>query len=157
MRHILKLQRSLDDLIAPIEAGFEISTFLPELEKNEWLELNNIIFTGHPDQGNWSLPDLENRMKERWFAADGFFIAKCEQKIVGFCWMKIHHALVNQDPVGEIYVIGIAPDFKKKGLGRVLASTGLKYLSDKKLKSAMLYVDADNQAALAMYQSLGFN
>ena len=65
--------------------------------------------------------------------------------------------LVNQDPVGEIYVIGVDTDFRTKGLGRALAITGLNYLVAKDLKHAMLYVDADNEVALNMYQSLGLN
>jgi ribosomal protein S18 acetylase RimI-like enzyme len=46
---------------------------------------------------------------------------------------------------------------KKTGLGKALAITGLNYLTSKSLKQAMLYVDADNAPALAMYQGLGFN
>ena len=157
MRHILKLHRSLLDPLPPIANGFEISNFVPSLQKDEWLTLNNKIFEKHPDQGNWVMADLENRMNETWFDLDGFFIAMQNRKIVGFCWTKIHHDFVNQDPVGEIYVIGVDPDKKKSGLGKALALTGLDYMVKKSLKQAMLYVDADNGPALAMYQGLGFN
>ena len=117
----------------------------------------NKIFAKHPDQGNWVMADLENRMNEPWFDAEGFFIATNDKKIVGFCWTKIHHDFVNQDPIGEIYVVGVDPDNKKNGLGKSLTITGLNYLVAKNLKQAMLYVDADNGPALAMYQGLGFN
>jgi mycothiol synthase len=157
MRHILKLHRSLIDPIPPITPGFEISTFQPLLQKEEWLALNNRIFVKHPDQGNWVMADLDNRMKESWFDSEGFFVAINDNKIVGFCWTKIHHDFVNQDPIGEIYVIGVDPDEKQRGLGKALAATGLNYLVAKELKQAMLYVDADNEPALAMYQGLGFN
>ena len=157
MRHILKLHRSLLDPLPQIASGFEISTFVPSLQRDEWLALNNKIFEKHPDQGNWVMADLENRMNEPWFDLDGFFIAMQNRKIVGFCWTKIHHDFVNQDPIGEIYVIGVDPDNKKIGLGKALALTGLDYMVKKSLKQAMLYVDADNGPALAMYQGLGFN
>ena len=157
MRHILKLHRSLLDPLPPIANSFEISNFVPSLQKDEWLALNNKIFEKHPDQGNWVMADLENRMNEPWFDLDGFFIAMQNRKIVGFCWTKIHHDFVNKDPVGEIYVIGVDPDKKKSGLGKALALTGLDYMVKKSLKQAMLYVDADNGPALAMYQGLGFN
>jgi len=157
MRHILKLHRSLIDPLLPIANGFEISTFVPSLQRDEWLALNNKIFEKHPDQGNWVMADLENRMNETWFDLDGFFIAMQNRKIVGFCWTKIHHDFVNQDPIGEIYVIGVDPENKKIGLGKALALTGLDYMVKKSLKQAMLYVDADNGPALAMYQGLGFN
>jgi mycothiol synthase len=157
MRHILKLNRSLLDPIPQVSSSFDISTFNPSLQKAEWLELNNKIFIKHPDQGNWVMADLENRMAESWFDPEGFFIAMHNKKIIGFCWMKVHHDFVNQDPIGEIYVIGVDPENKKTGLGKALAITGLSYLTSKSLTQAMLYVDADNAPALAMYQGLGFN
>ena len=157
MRHILKLHRSLLDPLPPIANGFEISTFVPTLQSEEWLLLNNKIFEKHPDQGNWVMADLENRMNEPWFDLDGFFIAMQNRKIVGFCWTKIHHDFVNQDPIGEIYVIGVDPDNKKIGLGKALALIGLDYMVKKSLKQAMLYVDADNEAGKGLYTSLGFN
>ena len=157
MRHILKLHRSLLDPIPQASSNFEITTLNLATQKQEWLELNNKIFIKHPDQGNWGIADLENRMAESWFDPEGFFIAMENKKMVGFCWMKIHHYFVNQDPIGEIYVIGVDPENKKTGLGKALAITGLNYLNSKSLKQAMLYVDADNAPALAMYQGLGFN
>jgi mycothiol synthase len=157
MRHILKLHRPLLDLIPENSDNFEFVIFDPKLQADGWLALNNKIFNEHPDQGNWVLADLANRMAEPWFDSQGFFLALQGHNIVGFCWTKIHPNLVNQDPVGEIYVIGVDPDFRTKGLGRALAITGLNYLVAKNLKHAMLYVDADNQIALTMYQSLGFN
>jgi mycothiol synthase len=157
MRHILKLHRSLLDPIPQASSNFEITTLNLATQKQEWLELNSKIFIKHPDQGNWGIADLENRMAENWFDPEGFFIAMENKKMVGFCWMKIHHDFVNQDPIGEIYVIGVDPENKKTGLGKALAITGLNYLNSKSLKQAMLYVDADNAPALAMYQGLGFN
>ena len=157
MRHILKLHRSLTIEIAAAQNNFEIATFDPKLHKGEWLELNNKIFTNHPDQGNWAIEDLENRMAEPWFDPEGFFIAFENKKMIGFCWTKIHHDFVNQDPTGELYVIGVDPDSHTQGIGKALAITALNYLNEKGLNQAMLYVDADNSKALKLYESLGFN
>ena len=157
MRHILKLHRSLTIEIPTAQNNFEIATFDPKFHKSEWLELNNKIFTNHPDQGNWAIEDLENRMAEPWFDPEGFFIAFENKKMIGFCWTKIHHDFVNQDPTGELYVIGVDPDSHTQGIGKALASTALKYLKEKGLNQAMLYVDADNSKALKLYESLGFN
>ena len=83
MRHILKLHRSLLDLIPQASSNFEITTLNLATQKQEWLELNNKIFIKHPDQGNWVMADLENRMAESWFDPAGFFIAMHNQKIIG--------------------------------------------------------------------------
>ena len=96
-------------------------------------------------------------MPEPWFAPGGFPNATKNRKVVGFCWTKIHHDFVNQDPVGELYVIGVDPDFGNKGIGRSLAIAGINHLVAKHLGQMMLYVDADNERALALYKELGFN
>jgi len=156
MRHILKIHRSLlDPLPAPINS-YSIRTYTNS-DKGNWLELNNKIFAYHPDQGNWAMEDLDNRIGEPWFDPEGFFLAVEKEKILGFCWTKIHRDLVNQDPVGELYVVGVDPEHTHKGIGRAVSISALNYLTAKGLKHAMLYVDADNVKGLGLYTSLGFN
>ena len=84
MRHILKIHRSLSDPIPEIAHSFSIRTFNPATDKTQWLELNNTIFAHHPDQGNWAMADLENRMAEHWFDAAGFFLVVEAETIIGF-------------------------------------------------------------------------
>jgi mycothiol synthase len=103
------------------------------------------------------MADLENRMAERWFDADGFFLAVQGEAIIGFCWTKIHDEFVNQDPIGELYVVGVHPEHAHKGIGRAVSIAAMNYLVGKRLKQSMLYVDADNEKGLALYKSLGFN
>ncbi len=157
MRHILKIHRSLREAIPLSNHSFTIRTFNPTTDKTDWLDLNNTIFAHHPDQGNWALADLENRMAEPWFDADGFFLVVDGAKIIGFCWTKIHDEFVNQDPIGELYVVGVHPEHAHKGIGRAVSVAAMNYLVSKGLKSSMLYVDADNEKGLALYKSLGFN
>lgn len=156
MRTILKLHRSLiADFSEPITSA-EITTF-KSVDSAEWLALNNKIFVVHPDQGDWVMQDLTNRINESWFDADGFFLAREKDEIIGFCWTKIHHDRVNEGAIGEIYVIGVNPSAHSAGLGKALMLTALRYFQSKEIKESMLYVDADNHAALILYKKLGFN
>ena len=157
MRHILKLFRSLELPIEHNQEGHQFVTFNPQLHSHTWLELNNRIFASHPDQGNWVMADLENRMHEPWFDSAGFFLYIHNEKIAGFCWTKIHQDFVNQDPIGELYVIGVDPTESSRGIGKAVCTEGLIYLREKGIKQALLYVDEDNEAGKGLYQSLGFN
>ena len=157
MRHILKLYRSLELPIEHIQEGHQFVTFNPQLHSQTWLELNNRIFASHPDQGNWVMADLENRMHEPWFDPAGFFLYIHNEKIAGFCWTKIHRDFVNQDPIGELYVIGVDPNESSRGIGKAVCTEGLIYLREKGIKQAMLYVDEDNEAGKGLYKTLGFN
>ena len=158
MRHLLKLHRDLDTNSLPqADHDYTIETFNPAVHKQQWLDLNNLVFSHHPDQGNWVMQDLDNRMAESWFDEKGFFLATENGTIEGFVWTKIHQDLINQDPVGELYVVGTHPDHAGKGIARALSVEAINYLVDKGLKHAILYVDADNEKGLKLYDSLGFN
>ena len=156
MRTILKLHLSIAADLPEPKTSTEIRTF-KSADADEWLALNNEIFIVHPDQGDWVMQDLTNRMNESWFDADGFFLARDKGKIIGFCWTKIHNDRVNEGAIGEIYVIGVNPDSHSSGLGKALLLTALRYFQSKEIKESMLYVDADNHAALILYKKLGFN
>ena len=158
MRHILKLHRDLTTQSLPQRSHeFTIETFNTATHKQAWLDLNNKVFAHHVDQGNWAMADLENRMAEPWFDPQGFFLATQNGEIEGFVWTKIHQDLVNQDPVGELYVVGTAPEHHSRGIARALSVEAINYFVTKGLKHAMLYVDADNEKAIKLYESLGFN
>jgi mycothiol synthase len=163
IRTVIQMRKSLADLSAN-QHNFAIRTFLPGLDNEEWLALNNKVFENHPEQGAWSLKDLQTRLAESWFDPAGFFVATQDNKLIGFTWTKIHgghsHKHDDQteqhdhDPIGEIYITAVATS--GTGLGKVLTQTALAYLKANGLITAMLYVDSDNEVALNLYKSLGF-
>ena len=53
-------------------------------------------------------------------------------------------------------MVGVRPGERGRGLGRALTVAGLRYLRDRGLGTAMLYVESDNAAAQAVYRGLGF-
>ena len=127
--------------------------FRPGLDEEAWLAQNNRAFTDHPEQGRWDLPMLLERESEPWFDPDGFRVLEVDGRIAGSCWTKVHAGSV--PPLGEIYVIGVDPDFHGRGWGRALATDGLAWLATHGLRHGMLYVDAANRAALGLYTSMG--
>ena len=58
--------------------------------------------------------------------------------------------------VGEIYVLGVDPAAQGMGLGRVLTEAGVQYLASRGVRRVVLFVDADNDAAVALYHAAGF-
>ena len=122
-------------------------------DEEGWLVQNNRAFADHPEQGHWDLATLEEREREPWFDADGFRVLEVEGRIAASCWTKVHHGL--RPPLGEIYVIGVDPDFHGRGWGRALTADGFAWLAAAGVTQGMLYVDAANTAAVTLYRSMG--
>ncbi len=57
---------------------------------------------------------------------------------------------------GEVYVVGVDPDYQGRGLGTAVTLLGLQHLRAVGVSTAHLYVDGDNPAAIATYHRLGF-
>ncbi|MGV9561194.1 mycothiol synthase [Streptomyces sp. NPDC003480] len=159
-RELRQLRRPLDQLELPepkLPEGVTVRTFVPGQDDAAWLAVNAEAFAHHPEQGSLTQRDLEDRKAEPWFDPQGFFLAEREgargPELIGFHWTKVHA----EERLGEVYVLGVRPGAQGGGLGRSLTTIGLRYLTAQGLPTAMLYVDADNAAALAVYERLGFS
>ncbi|HVC14588.1 MAG TPA: mycothiol synthase [Acidimicrobiales bacterium] len=157
----LRPERELLQLRAPLppEAVHDASAppvpvrpFHPGRDEEAWLAVNARAFAGHPEQGSWTREDLERREREPWFDQGGFLLHEVGGRLAAFCWTKVHRSPV----LGEIYVIGVDPDFQGRGLGRALTRAGLGHLATRAVPTAMLYVEATNTPAQVLYRSLGF-
>jgi mycothiol synthase len=137
-------------------AGVDVRPFVPGEDDAAWLAVNNRAFAGHPEQGGWVESTLARRLAETWFDPKGFLLAFDADGLAGFCWTKIHLATDGGPDLGEIFVIGVDPSRKGAGLGRALVIAGLASLAERGVRTGMLFVDGDNQAALRLYESLGF-
>jgi mycothiol synthase len=163
VRSLWQMRRSLQTRLdrPEIAEGITIRTFVIGQDEDAWTDLNARAFARHPEQGAWTREDLDMREREPWFDPNGFFLAERGGKLAGFHWTKIHgraNATPGEakEPIGEVYVVGVAPEERGSGLGRALTLIGLRYLRDQGLLQVMLYVDESNTPAIRLYESLGF-
>lgn len=153
-RRLNQMRRSLPpDRLPHIPSTVTIKTFRIGLDETMWLALNNRAFAGHPENGRWALGDLLERMDQPWFDPEGFLIAWEGGRMIGSCWTKRHPGTDH----GEIYVVGVDPDARGRGIGTQLTLVGLWNLHEQQgAATALLYVDASNVPAMRLYRELGF-
>ena len=180
-RVLLQMRRDLDGVEADprpaLPDDVRVSPFRPGRDEDAWLAVNAAAFASHPEQGGWTADDLRLREAEPWFDAEGFLMAwrgdpdDCgtplgsrggsrrpqPAHLVGFHWTKVHPpGDVGDEPVGEVYVLGIAPEAQGLRLGGALTDLGLAHLRSRGLGEVLLYVEEDNAAAVHLYESRGF-
>lgn len=144
-----------DDIVAATRP-LATRPFVPGRDEGPWVDTNNRAFAGHPEQGGWTVAELQERMTADWVELDGFLVADDPDGpgLIGACWTKVHR---EHDPIlGEIYVIDVDPRHHGHGWGRSLTVAGLVHLASKGITHGMLYTDASNEPAVGLYRSLGF-
>ena len=155
-----RLERQLYHLRAPLpltelprfDESIVVRGFRQGVDEEAWLEGNNQVFAGHPENGDWGLADLDRRRRRPWFSPEGLRMAWDGEILAGFCWTK-----VPSPRAGEIYVIGVLPGYQGRGLGKALLLEGVRHMhTHHRARACVLYVDGGNEPALNMYRSMGF-
>lgn len=140
--------------LPPVELPDDVALRAFEVGRDEeaWLDLNARAFADHPEQGRWTAADLAARQAEPWFDPAGLVLAVDAQRgrLLASHWTKV------EDGAGEVYVVAVDPGAQGRGLGRTVVLAGLHHLDSAGCASAELYVEADNAAALRLYERLGF-
>lgn len=175
MRELWQMHRSLrpDRSWLPdvrLPAGFSTRHFVVGRDEEAWLRVNAAAFVNHPEQGRMTRVDLDQRIAEPWFDETGFILIEdtrgSSPRLAASHWTKAEPVdepgidpaapELPELPEGEVYVVGVDPAYQGLGLGRTVTILGLAHLRDRGLTDAMLYVDADNRAAVATYSRLDF-
>lgn len=150
----LWVMRRPDAALAPLTVpdGVRVRGYEPR-DEQALLAVNAAAFAHHPEQGSMDSASLAERMAEPWFDPAGLLVAEdaTDGTLLGFHWTKRH-----SPTLGEVYVVGIAPAAQGRGLGGVLTNAGLHHLRDGGAREVLLYVEADNAPAVAVYRRLGF-
>ena len=167
VRSLLRMGRPLSDADRdprPLPEGYAVTTYAdraPEVEDpvRELQELNATAFAEHPEQGRLTVADLRARMEEPWFDPGGMLYVMDptdpRRGPVAFHWTKIEDG--DTPGAGEVYVVGVHPDHRGRGLAGPLTDLGLAHLAARGCREVVLYVDGDNTPARATYERAGLS
>ena len=171
VRSLVQLRRPLPLDPPPQVTG--LRTFDADRDIDAWLALNNEAFAWHPDQGYQNRAGLAIELAAPWVDLEGFFVVDAGQAdgtaagdnpesgvtggLDGFCWTKFHPADGDDPSLGEVYVIATAARARGRGMGRALVEVGMDHQHRVRgAEVAMLWTEADNEAALGLYEAMGY-
>ncbi len=134
---------------SPEPSGIEIGT-ITDTDDAAIIEVHNRAFAGHREASGMTTERLDEMRALPWYDPSGVVTGFVDGRLVGYCWTKLHP---NGD--GEVYLLAVDPGSHGLGVGGVLGAAGYGFLEERGAERAMLWVDGDNEAAIALYRRLG--
>lgn len=95
----------------------------------------------------WSEEDFLSSLNE---ANNGYLVAEIEGKVVGYCG---YWGIVGE---GYIYNVVVKKEFRRQQVGNLMLKTLLEQSLKQGIDSFTLEVRSSNEAAIRLYESLGF-
>ena len=121
------------------------------------VEAFNEAFFDHP---RFAPESPERFMIWRDTHPDPILISKVrkDNATVGFCISEESKSFNNERGArtGWIIVLGVRPEARRKGLARVIIADGIEWLVDRGMDTVNIGVVSENDRALDLYKSLGF-
>jgi len=139
-----------------IPAGFSLKPIV-EVDNEEIWPTYNETFLSSGDrrylnqtekQRRESFNDFFDRSKK--IERDGSLLLYAGDKIVGFMKINLY------DFGGFVNGVGTHPDFRRRGLARLLMTESMLRATENGMKNLILEVDIENHKAIALYEQLGF-
>ncbi len=124
---------------------------LREGEEEMLTQLQNLSFAGHWGYNPNTVEAMSYHISLSHRSSKDIVLACEEDEVTGYCWTEI-----TSGGQGRIFMIGSAPDYRSKGIGRKLLLAGLANLKNKGANEVWLTVDSENKAACSLYESIGF-
>lgn len=151
-RNFWRMERPLGPVAKPQwPPGIVMRTFdRSEKALADFNDAYNLAFADHYHYVRSTVEEARVVAGQRHFRPDGLALAYRGTTCVGFCRNARYG-----DP-GEVAVIGTVPEARGIGLGRALLRWGIAWLQDDFASPVYLMVDGENEGALRLYRSEGF-
>ena len=152
----LRLDIARIDELDKAEADPDCRYLQPD-EEVKLTQLQNRIFDGAWGYNPNTVEEINFRINSSTCSQKDIILIDEKDKAIGYCWTGIScEEGIPSMRKGRILMLGVAPDYRHKGMGKKLVLAGLARLRSKGLQVAELTVDSENKAAYALYRFIGF-
>ena len=137
-----------------LDPGMQLRSLVLDQDEAALTEVQNAAFGE-----NWgfcpnTVEQIAARVRYKIMDPEAIILLEDDGRVIGYNWTCLLPD--NGDSFGRIEMTGIHPDYRGRGLGKVVVAAGLEYLRANEAVRVELEVDSDNSAATGLYGSLGF-
>ncbi len=121
-------------------------------------DIQNRCFAGEWGYNPNTVEDTAWQLKVRNNCPEDVILALDKGDVIGYCWTESECGLEPTTGLrkGRVYMLGVDPRYRGKGLGKQLLRAGLLHLKNQGRELIEITVDTQNTVAIALYQWLGF-
>jgi len=154
---------------AALPAGLRLRTFAADAPESEAADADAVVRLlqrAYPDMADWYADGFAVLRASDWFRAEDLLLLEGPEETGvsggdgvaggGGGLRALHWMKRRGDGVGEVYNLAVDPAAQGQGFGPLLLDEGLARLVAAGIREVILWVDADNPTALALYRSRGF-
>jgi len=159
VRRFLELRRELSEAHSPAgEQGALASRHLQPGEEDKLAQIQNRSFAGTWGYNPTTVEEIGYRLSLTGSSPEDVILICEGDRLVGYCWTQVNPeaSAAASKKMGRIYMLGVDPDYRGRGIGKRALLAGLAHLKSKGIEVAELTVDSQNAAAWALYESGGF-
>ena len=163
MMNVAQLATSLE--IAPehnVVEGVTLNTYRGKRDAEAWVAVRNRAFSRlRVGVRAWNMEDFENEFLHKWWwNPQHMWFAHCDRAVAadGSCIGTVTLAFRGppEAAVPVVHWLAVVPEWRRRGVGRLLMATLERYCWDRGLREIRLETHREWTAALALYAALGY-
>lgn len=135
--------------------GYVFRTFIENKDEENWCHVRNQAFQNLAGSSPITPDMVKEFIHEEDQLKGGMIMLYHNDMPVGV--VNITKEIEDEQSYGFITSLSIIPAYQHQGLGRLLLRKGISFASEQGLAQMMLCVNAENEQALSLYKSEGFN
>ncbi len=160
VRLYLELRMNLSNVQLPDTDQTLICRQLRPGEEDKLTQLQNRSFADTWGYNPNTVEEISYRTGLPSYSPTNIIVAYERDRPVAYIWLR---ADLDEKQVfneggrkGQIYMLGVDPDYRGRGIGKKVLLAGLYHLKSQGFQIIELTVDSKNKAACSLYRSVGF-
>jgi len=135
-------------------AMLKIRKFVQGLDETVWISVANKAFKEFDEFRSSTVEDMLLGEKAPTFDATGMFIAELDGEPVGI--VNAYVDKMREEKKGFIRVLGVVPEYRRRGIGRTLAEKAIESLKERGMERVEAGAVMDKPEAIGLLEGMGF-